>query len=214
MGSPEQLDDGERCPRPAGKGRPRSSAASQAIIDATLDLLAEEGTTGAVSIGAVAERSGVSKATIYRRWSGKEELIATAVDSLKAPIDIDLPHTSVRDDLLTLAGRIRKDFTPREQAILNCVALELRTNPDLRRFHDELHQRRRAATRRVFELGIERGELRPDIDLDLAVVMLVAPMLSIQVYEHHPELKSPDLAANVIDHLLRGLHTEGGTGPR
>ncbi|GAB3239518.1 hypothetical protein GCM10027447_39160 [Glycomyces halotolerans] len=201
---PEQLDDGT-CARPVGRGRPRSAAASRAIIDATLDLIAEEGQIGAVTIEAVAERSGVSKATIYRRWSNKEELVASAVDSLKSPIDLELPHTSVRDDLDVITKNIRKDFSPREQAILNCVALELRTNPELRRFHEEFHRRRRDMVRRVLRLGIERGELREDIDVDLAVVMLVSPILSIQAYDNHPELQTPDLAERVIDQLLRGL---------
>lgn len=200
----EQLDD-DRPMRPTGKGRPRSAAASRAILDATLDLIAEEGKIDAVTVEAVAERSGVSKATIYRRWSTKEELIATAVETIKSPVHMELPHTSVRDDLSTIARNIRKDFSEREQTVLACVALELRTNPEYRRIHEELHERRRELVRGVLRAGIERGELREDIDVDLAVVMLVSPILSIQAYDNHPELKTPDLADRVIDHLLRGL---------
>lgn len=203
----EELDD-DRCPtRPTGKGRPRSAAASRAIIDATLDLIAEEGKIDAVSVEAVAERSGVSKATIYRRWQSREELIASAVETIKSPIDVELPHDSVREDLLTIARNIRKDFTDREQTILACVAQELRTNPEFRRLHEEIHERRRALVRGALRAGVERGELREDIDLDLAVVMLIAPILSIQAYRHYPELQRDDLAERVIDHLLRGLET-------
>ncbi|THV41948.1 TetR/AcrR family transcriptional regulator [Glycomyces buryatensis] len=187
------------------KGRPRSQAVSRSIIDAALDLIAERGTIKDVSMEAVAERSGVSKATIYRRWSSKEELVAEAVESMKAPIDYDLPHTSVRDDLLIIARRMRKQFSPRENAVMTCLALELRTNPELRKFHDEFHGRRRELVKNVLRLGIERGELRDDLDLDLTTVMIVAPIVSVQVYGHHSELRGPDLAERVVDNLFQGL---------
>ena len=60
-------------------GRPRSERAARAIIDATIDLLAEEGGVAGVSIEAVAARAGVGKTTIYRRWPNKEALIIDAL---------------------------------------------------------------------------------------------------------------------------------------
>jgi len=68
-------------PRP---GRPRSEQAEQAIIEATLDLFAEQGFEGAC-VEAIAARAGVGKATIYRRWPNKEELLLAAFSSLKSP---------------------------------------------------------------------------------------------------------------------------------
>src|SRR5258707_9557057 len=79
-------------------GRPRSEQAEQAIIDATLDLFAEQGFEG-VCVEAVAARAGVGKATIYRRWPNKEELLLAALGSMKSPIP-ELSGISVRDDLL------------------------------------------------------------------------------------------------------------------
>jgi PAS domain-containing protein len=96
-------------------------------------------------------------------YSSKEELIANAVETIKSPLDMDLPNTSVREDLLTIAKNIKKDFSDREQTILACVALELRTNPEFRRIHEEIHERRRALVRKVVRAGIERGELRGDL---------------------------------------------------
>jgi AcrR family transcriptional regulator len=191
--------------RRTAKGRPRSAEASRGILRAVVDLIAEERSIGAVTVEAVAERSGVSKATIYRRWSSREELIGAAVDSIKADLDYELPHTSVRDDLMTIAKKIRKDFDPREQVVLEAMNLELRSNPKLKAVHDRLHERRRALVRNVFELGVERGEIRSDADLELAVPMLVAPILTIMVYGNYQELNTPDLAEKVIDHLLGGL---------
>src|SRR5437016_14195863 len=78
-------------------GRPRSEQAEQAIIEATLDLFAEQGFEG-VCVEAVAARAGVGKATIYRRWPNKEELLLAALGSMKSP----LPESTgnVRDDLV------------------------------------------------------------------------------------------------------------------
>src|SRR5256885_14111497 len=78
-------------------GRPRSEQAEQAIIEATLDLFAEQGFEG-VCIEAVAARAGVGKATLYRRWPNKEELLLAALSSLKSPFPE--PVGNVRDDLV------------------------------------------------------------------------------------------------------------------
>src|SRR5271169_1750741 len=81
-------------------GRPRSEQAEQAIIEATLDLFAEQGFEG-VCVEAVAARAGVGKATIYRRWPNKEELLLAALGSIKSPIP-ELKGVSARDDLLAM----------------------------------------------------------------------------------------------------------------
>src|ERR1700693_6283188 len=84
-----------RPPRP-----PRSQQTEQAIIEATLDLFAEQGFEG-VCVEAVAARAGVGKATIYRRWPNKEELLLAALGSMKSPIP-EPQGVSVRDDLVAM----------------------------------------------------------------------------------------------------------------
>ncbi len=81
-------------------GRPRSERADQAIIDAALSLFAESGPEG-LCIEQVAARAGVGKATIYRRWPGKEDLLLDAIAALKAPLP-EPAGRSVREDLVTL----------------------------------------------------------------------------------------------------------------
>src|SRR5215831_1536313 len=101
---PVILDQGSRGPgsTDAGPaettGRPRSEQAEQAIIEATLDLFAEQGFEG-VCVEAVAARAGVGKATIYRRWPNKEELLLAALGSMKSPIP-EPKGVSVHDDLV------------------------------------------------------------------------------------------------------------------
>jgi Bacterial regulatory proteins, tetR family len=88
-------------PPSARPGRPRSEQAERAIIEATLDLLAEVG-IAALSVEQVAARAGVGKATIYRRWPNKEALIIDAAASLKSPLP-DVPGRSISEDLKIIA---------------------------------------------------------------------------------------------------------------
>src|ERR1700752_4704934 len=87
-------------------GRPRDEGREQAILDAAIDLVAEIG-YDAMSIEAVATRARSSKATIYRRWPGKAELVAEAMRRRSEPVLEDLPDSgSLRGDLLTLVQRM------------------------------------------------------------------------------------------------------------
>ena len=84
-------------------GRPRSEASHHAIIEATLELLIESG-YGALTMDAVRTRAGVGKATIYRRWSSKEELVSDAIVVLHE--EFDTPDTgSLRGDYDGACGR-------------------------------------------------------------------------------------------------------------
>lgn len=190
-------------------GRPRSEAVSRAILDAALDLVAEHGSVGAISMEAVATRSGASKATIYRRWSSKEELLAAAVDSIKSPPELDLPHESVRDDLIRLGKSARTSLPDKERGVLRSIMFEAARNPELQKQQDKYMARRREAGRAVFRYWLERGELRPDTDPALAAAMFINTILMIMVYDHYPDLKSPDLVERVVDQLLRGIEADG-----
>src|SRR6266581_6307765 len=88
-------------PGPAkGPGRPRSERAHEAILEATLDLLLEEGFTR-MSIEAVAERAGVGKTTIYRRWPSKSDLVIDAIGGLQAEIPV-ISTGNLRNDLMAM----------------------------------------------------------------------------------------------------------------
>ncbi|HXC23362.1 MAG TPA: helix-turn-helix domain-containing protein, partial [Solirubrobacteraceae bacterium] len=88
-------------------GRPRSEQAEQAIIDAALELFGERGVDG-VCVEAVAARAGVGKATIYRRWSSKEDLLIAALSTMKSPLR-QPRGDSVREDLIQIVTAIAKD---------------------------------------------------------------------------------------------------------
>ena len=93
-----------KAPATRPPGRPRSAAADSAILQATLELLLDTGYRG-LTMEQVRERAGVGKATLYRRFRSKQELVADAVRHLNQ--QIPPPDTgNVRDDLLAVAGAV------------------------------------------------------------------------------------------------------------
>jgi AcrR family transcriptional regulator len=201
----EVLTAPEGAPAPA-KGRPRSEAVSHSILEATLDLIAVHGSFADVSIEGIAERSGVSKTSIYRRWSSKEELIAAAIDSMKAPLPESMPRTSLRDDLVHIGNSMRKTMGSRDRKVVKCMMLEVK-EPDYQRQHDRLVKQRRQFVKDTFAYWIEHGEMDDGIDLDLAVAMFISPLLTIFVYGHYADVRADDTVERFVDGLIRGIGT-------
>lgn len=198
-------DDAAAAPAPA-KGRPRSEAVSQAILEATLDLIAEHENISDVSIEGVAELSGVSKASIYRRWSSKEELIAAAMESIKAPLPQSMPRTSLRDDLIHMGHSMTRTFGERDTKVVKCMMLAMK-DPEYKHHHDRIVERRRRFVRDTLAYWAERGQVRPDLDLHLGVAMVVSPMLTIFVYGQYADLQGPDTVERIVDWLIGGIGT-------
>lgn len=148
-------------------GRPRDPACDAAILQATLDLFAEEGYAG-VSIDGVAARAGVGKATIYRRYTSKAELVSEAV-RCGAHLDDHLPDTgNLRVDLTNmmqpLIDRLRGD----DNQLLVTFALERQRDPDLQeQFNRLVIGKKREHLRHLVGSAIKRGELPADSDVDL-----------------------------------------------
>lgn len=193
---------------PARPGRPRSEQAERAIIEATLDLLAEVG-IAALSVEQVAARAGVGKATIYRRWPNKEALIVEAAASLKSPLP-DLPGRSIREDLKIIAEIMVADQqTARARELYTCFVSEGRRHPDLaRKFKETVIEPRREYMRQVLRAGVARGELRDDIDIDTMVVAFTGPLMYVSmVMAHYSFVEgSPDgITDRLIDAILDGL---------
>ena len=156
-------------------GRPRSEASHQAIIQATLELLIEVG-YGALTMEAVRTRAGVGKATIYRRWSSKEELVSDTIVFLHETFAA--PDTgSLRGDYAALAGAVRASASRGGAAMLMPRLLgESVHDPELFAiFRAHLVEPRRAALRTVLERAVARGEIRHGIDPELMVDLFAGP---------------------------------------
>ncbi|MFC1230295.1 TetR/AcrR family transcriptional regulator [Streptomyces prasinus] len=194
-------------PRPGGpaRGRPRSEAVERAIIEGAMKLLEDGVPLAELSIERIARTAGVGKATIYRRWSGKEELF---VDVLRAaePVDPELPGTSLRDDLVALLESLRRrGLARRASVILHNVHAQMKSSPKIwAAYRDTVVLPRRRLGLEVLRRGRENGELRADVDLELLHDIVVGPLLVRTLLR--PDAGLPDgLAEQVVDTLLQGL---------
>ena len=189
--------------RPRRPGRPRSEQADRAIIDAALCVFAEHGVEG-LCIEKVAAKAGVGKATIYRRWPGKEDLLLDALAALKTPLPE--PHgESARDDLVALMEAMASDYAdPRRAREFALLLGEGAKFPRLMaKYTETVMEPRREVIRSVLRRGVSSGELRPDIDVEVALFMLTGAVLARG--KHQPEGISAGYARRVVDELLAGL---------
>ena len=184
-------------------GRPRSEQAEQAIIEATLDLFAEKGFEG-VCVELVAARAGVGKATIYRRWPNKEELLLAAFGSLKSPLP-EPKGVSVRDDLLAMVEVMCADKAdPRKARRYALLLGEGEKYPRLMaRYKETVVEPRREVMRAVIRHGVETGELRPDTDVEIAMLQLTGAIMAQE--KSQAGMLDDDFAARLVDGLLLGL---------
>src|SRR5215469_11398388 len=153
-------------------GRPRSERAEQAILDATVEAIGDCGVDG-VRCEDVAARAGVGKATLYRRWPGKEDLLIAAFASMKTPLPQPRGE-SVREDLIAMVEVMATDVQdPRHARQLALLHGEGERYPRLiARFKEQVVEPRRDLIRSVLRRGIGTGELRPDTDVEIAVLAL------------------------------------------
>jgi AcrR family transcriptional regulator len=184
-------------------GRPRSARADEAIIDAVLDLLTEGTPPKALSIEAVAARAGVGKATIYRRWSNKESLIVDAVATMKGELP-PLSGESLREDLVMLLRPVGQPNVTRAGQIMPCLISEIRRSPELNSIWQRITEPRRELVRQVLRRGIASGELRPDVDVEITMAMLVGPLVARNIVLWNPQLDVPDLVERLVDAVLAG----------
>ena len=199
-GAPDAGDAPDAARRP---GRPRSERAEQSIIEATIEALAERGIDG-VHCEDVAARAGVGKATLYRRWGGKEDLLIAAFAAMKRPLP-EPRGESLREDLIVLLTVIAADADdPRfaqQYALLHGAGERY---PRLvARYREQVVEPRRELVRVVLRRGIETGELRADIDVEVAMLMLTGAVMARG--KHDPTPAAPGFVDRAVDELLRGI---------
>jgi AcrR family transcriptional regulator len=198
--------DGEATTDTPRRGRPRSEKARHAILDAAAELLLRRG-LGAVSMDAVAERAGVSKATIYRWWPSKEMLALDALLDWAAATAPPRDTGALRGDVLALlrpwVREIRRQpFGPVIAAFLS----EAQSDPE---FADAYRTRfvepRRHAMRAVFARAAERGEVPADLDVEVALDLIYGAVYH-RLLHGHAEL-TDRFARDVVELALNGTLT-------
>ena len=194
-------------------GRPRCPWMDQTIIEAVLGLLVDGTPVDAITVEAVAARAGVGKATIYRRWQHKEALITDAIASLKPP-QAQLAGISVREDLLSLLRSAGSASHKVADDVLACVVPMLRRDAAMNALYQSIVARRRQVMRDVLLRGIAQGELRSDLDVEITIALLTAPMVVQKLLTWNPELDPDDMPERILDTVLAGVAgpvVRGGT---
>ena len=186
-------------------GRPRSSAADEAILEATVDLFAEVGLE-ALTMEGVAARAGVGKNTLYRRYPNKVDLVVSAVRCYTnvgaPPPDTGTTRGDVRalvDDLVAIVTA-----TPMGRMLPILVAARTRV-PELDVAYSEIVADKRARSAAVVRRGIERGDFRDDVDLDLVVDAFVSAVFYRFLVTNAPLDEA--FRAAVVDTAFRAFGT-------
>ena len=208
------------------RGRPRSEPARQAILAAATDLLLARGLS-AVSMDAIAERAGVSKATIYRWWPTKETLALDALYEQLTEPSPEPPDTgSLEGDLTALlTGWMERARRGPYARVIGALVTEAATDPAFGELYRAQYiEPRRAQARAILQRAVARGDLGVGTDIEAAIDLLYGPVYHRLLHGHAP--LTAEFAAHVVRTVLAGLrhagprqssppaHQEGLAGPR
>jgi AcrR family transcriptional regulator len=170
--------------RPGG----RTSRVRSAVLDATLWLLADLG-YAELSIERIAERSGVNKTTIYRRWQTKEAVLAAAIDDVAAEV-FPIPATGSIDEDLRTFGRGLVDFltndSPRVAGVVRALFSDAAREPLVAELKRNLFASRYQDAASMVDAAIERGELAADVDVREFVGLVMAPIYYRRLVTEEP----------------------------
>ena len=156
--------------------RPLSASARNKLLDAARELVAEVGPR-AVTVDAVAQRSGVAKTTLYRHFENSHDLIVTALRDL--PASIETPNTGdLRDDLVELVCRFTQRVAgPEMRRMFLSVLSHATDDSDFADIHDVIQKERRRPIMDVLEQARARGQLAPNLDPELAADLIEGPFV-------------------------------------
>jgi AcrR family transcriptional regulator len=169
------------------------------ILDAALEVLSEVG-YDRLTMDAVAQRAKASKATLYRRWNSKATLVVDALASQKSSPPVP-DSGDLRTDLLTafcgMGGLTDHDTT----STFGAVMTALTTDPEFaKEFRTRVLVPKSQLSRSLFQRAVDRGEVRPDLDLDLVAPALAGIVLHrLFVMGEEP---GPALIEHVIDQII------------
>ncbi|KQM60999.1 TetR/AcrR family transcriptional regulator [Agreia sp. Leaf210] len=199
-----QLDASQNITDDAPKlGRRRDPAKDQQILDAAVEVLAETGFDG-MTIDMVAARAGAGKATVYRRWASKNELVLDAVACLKKS-DLDalqIPDTgSLRGDLVAMIRPPTIDDAERKLKVMAGLASMLSSAPELADAANEaIVEPRARINRMLLNRAIDRGEIAADIDIQLVSSISPSMVAYRSLIQRRPVDR--DFLISVIDGVI------------
>ncbi len=189
---------------PRSVGRPRSATADQAILATTIRLLGEQG-YDAMSIEGIAAAAGVGKTTIYRRYQSKRDVVVAAISAFVATPTEPPDSGSTRDDMMALIREMLELLfrTGIGFSMIGTLLVKERDEPMLLElFRERVIQPRFRLASSVLRRGVERGELRPDLDPTVVLPMMVGSTLA----RHLAGLPADDEWLNaMVDAMWSGI---------
>jgi AcrR family transcriptional regulator len=191
----------ERAHRPTG---PRAEAREQAILDAALELLMEVG-YDRLSIDALAERARAGKATIYRHWTGKAQIVAEAVRRLKADaLNVSIDTGTLRGDLISEMAQVCSSMSSEDAAIITGVMSAMRTDAELAGLiRSQVLDSKQGKFDGIIERAISRGELPAGSSAEL--VEEVIPAMVINQLVIQGLCLDDQFATHVVDDIVLPL---------
>lgn len=185
-----------------GAGRPRRTGVEQAVLEATLRLLATRD-YGEISIETLAERAGVSRTTIYRRWPSKAAVVVAAVSSLYLD-RVEVPDTgSLSQDLVTLLTETYRVLGDGDGRVLEKLVRQVGQNPELTELVRSILYARRRMYATILNRAIARGEMPPEADTELLLDLLLGPLWYRLMVSGAPI--TPGDARSVVELVLTGV---------
>lgn len=174
-----------RSTHPAGRQRPsgafgpvRDEARNARIIEAVLDLISEGGYAG-LTMAAVAERAGVAKATVYRRWASREDLVADALETLMLPATVPAEATAagtLREDLITTLTHRSVCLQPQGRHFSAVLAAATASHPQIA---DTLRERAIAGQREEIAACLHRAQERGELTAERVELLLTPDRMEI-----------------------------------
>lgn len=192
---------------PRRKGRPRDASADERILAAAAELILTRGFDN-MTVDEVAAKARAGKATVYRRWAGKEDLAFAALEQLYST-ELPVPDTgSIRGDLQE-GFRQALEFGQSEigRSYLRMTVAESLRDRRVGALYTAAFEGEEAAAREMFQRAIDRGELRPDFPMDLATDWFAGLLVLYAVIER--PLPGPDEVDRLVDLLLDGIGSRG-----
>jgi AcrR family transcriptional regulator len=184
------------------KGRPRDCRIDDAVVDAAVATLAAVG-FGGFSVEEVASRAGVAKTSVYRRFAGRDALLAAALQRLNDEMPPLPAPGPVRERLRAALDAVRASCSTSRGPILDHANAS--GDPQVMHLvHDLVLEPRRRILVQIIEEGVASGELRADLDTHAAVACLVGPMLVLRTWgKVGRELDQP--VDTILELVLEGI---------
>ncbi|BCJ99057.1 TetR/AcrR family transcriptional regulator [Anaerocolumna chitinilytica] len=157
-------------------GRPRSEETKNSILTAAYELLLENGFK-TITVEGIADRAGVSKATIYKWWPNKASVV---LDGFFAATEtmLQVPDTgSIKDDLFIQVNNLASFLTSSKGKVITELIAEGQFDPNIaQEYRNRYFNPRRLISQHIFERGVQRGELKKELDIELCIDIMFAPL--------------------------------------